>query len=77
MALSEVGGQATRCRRLENAKQSGHLRPHMAGIRCITGPRDRGTSFTSWRAMEVGGRRYIRSVNLTGESGIGFLADVD
>lgn len=74
MALSEVGGQATRCRRLENAKHSGHLRPRMAGIRCITGPRDRGTSFT--RAMEVGGM-YVRSFNLTGESGIGFLADVD
>lgn len=72
MGLSEVGGQTTRCRRLENAKQFGHLRPHMAGIRCITGPRDRGTFF----AMEVGGM-YVRSFNLTGESGIGFLADVD
>lgn len=54
--------------------KSGHLRPRMAGIRCITGPRDRGTFFT--RAMEVGGM-YVRSFNLTGESGIGFLADVD
>lgn len=35
------------------------------------GPRDFLT-----RAMEVGGM-YVRSFNLTGESGIGFLADVD